>query len=181
MMNNGNFDILLQHLVLYLVLLSIAFITSVIYLNFRDKENIRIEAELNNKLIENRILIERLGDKIDNQNNSDITDRSGGFYTEEVIEQVISSLTEEQKEKSRKVTIKFSNNDLQLAVRYSVLLERMRVTKSIFCLREEDEILVVMLNTEEDGVNNFAKQFIMQYQNMFQSDVKDTKIIIDKL
>lgn len=181
MMKNGNFDILLQHLVLYLVLLSIAFITSVIYLNFRDKENIRIEAELNNKLIENRILIERLGDKIDNQNNSDITDRSGGFYTEEVIEQVISSLTEEQKEKSRKVTIKFSNNDLQLAVRYSVLLERMRVTKSIFCLREEDEILVVMLNTEEDGVNNFAKQFIMQYQNMFQSDVKDTKIIIDKL
>ncbi len=181
MIKSENFDILIQHLVLYLVLLSIAFVTSVIYLNFKDRENIRIEEELNKKLIENRILIERLGDKIDSQNNSDVTERNGSFYTEEVVEEVISALTEEQKEKSRKIVIRFSDNNMQLAVRYSVLLERMRVNNSIFCLKDDNEITVIMLNTDEEGVNNFARQFVVQYQNMFQSDIVDTKIVIDKL
>lgn len=175
----GDFDILLQHSLIYMALFSIAFVVSVIFLSHREKENAAMEEKLTTQLTENRRLIERLGERLEAQSGMDYQ-RENGFCNKEVVAQVMSRLTPEQKEKCYKVRITLENANPQALVRYSVLLERMKVNKSICCLWTEYEFLVILLNTDEDGASNFIKQFLLQYQKMFQCDVKDIGISIEK-
>lgn len=180
MMASGNFDVLIQHVILYMILFSVAFIVSVIFLSHREKENIAMEQKLTEQLAENRRLIERLGERIEAQSDMEYQ-RENGFCTKRVVEQVLERLSDEQKKKSRKVTIRMESAEPHLIVRYSVLLERMKVSKSICCLWEDQEFLVVLLNTDEAGARNYVKQFLLQYQKMFQSDARDIKISISEL
>ena len=180
MMADGDFDLMLQHVILYMVLFSVAFIVSVIFLSHREKENMVMEQKLTEQLAENRRLIERLGEQIEAQSDMEFQ-RQTGFCTKKVVEQVLEQLTEEQKEKSCKVTIRMLTAEPHLIVRYSVLLERMKVSKSVCCLWEKDEFMVLILNTDEAGARNFAKQFLLQYQKMFQSDARDIQISIVRL
>lgn len=176
----GNFDIMFQHIMLYMILFSIAFVVSTIFLSHKEKQNVKMEEEITNQLVENRMLIDRLGEKIELQANNDYN-RDSGFCTRKVVEQVMMKLSPEQKNNTMKIYIKLETKEPHLIVRFSVLLERMRVGKSVCCLWEDDEFLVLMLNTDEENANNFVKQFLLQYQNMFQKDVRDTSITISKL
>lgn len=175
----GDFDILWQHSMIYMALFSIAFVVSVIFLSHREKENALMEEKLTAQLTENRRLIERLGERLEAQSGMDYQ-RENGFCNKEVVAQVMSRLTPEQKEKCYKVRITLEEAGQQELVRYSVLLERMKVNKSICCLWAENEFLVVLLNTNEDGASNFIKQFLLQHQKMFQRDAENIGISIEK-
>ncbi len=175
----GDFDVLLQHSFLYMALFSIAFIVSIIFLSHREKENALMEQKLTTQLTENRRLIERLGDRLEAQSGMDYQ-RENGFCNKEVVAKVMGQLTPEQKERCYKVRITLEKTEPQAYVRLSVLLERMKVNKSICCLWNEAEFLVILLNTDEDGASNFIKQFLLEYQKMFRSDVKDVAISIEK-
>lgn len=174
-----DFDVLLQHSFLYMALFSIAFIVSIIFLSHREKENALMEQKLTAQLTENRRLIERLGERLEAQSGMDYQ-RENGFCNKEVVAQVMGQLTPEQKERCYKVRITLENTEPQAYVRLSVLLERMKVNKSICCLWNEAEFLVILLNTDENGASNFIKQFLMEYQKMFRSDLKDVAISIEK-
>ena len=176
---SGDFDVLLQHSFLYMALFSIAFIVSIIFLSHREKENALMEQKLTAQLTENRRLIERLGERLEAQSGMDYQ-RENGFCNKEVVARVMGQLTPEQKERCYKVRITLENTEPQAYVRLSVLLERMKVNKSICCLWNEAEFLVILLNTDEDGASNFIKQFLMEYQKMFRSDLKDVAISIEK-
>lgn len=175
----GDFDVLLQHSFLYMALFSIAFIVSIIFLSHREKENALMEQKLTAQLTENRRLIERLGERLEAQSGMDYQ-RENGFCNKDVVAQVMGQLTPEQKERCYKIRITLEKADPQDYVRFSVLLERMKVNKSICCLWNEAEFLVILLNTDEDGASNFIKQFLMEYQKMFRCDVKDVAISIEK-
>ncbi len=171
----GDFDLLFQHSMLYMALFSVAFIVSVVFLSHREKENEMMEQKLTQQLEENRRLIGRLGERLEAQSGVDYQ-RENGFCTKEVVEKVMEKLTPEQRSKSRKILIHMRERDPQAVVRYSVLLERMKVNKSVCCLWNDEEFLVLLLNTEETGASNFAKQLLLQYQNMFQNDARDIEI-----
>ncbi len=175
----GDFDILLQHSVIYMVLFSIAFIVSIVFLSSREKENQLMETKLTEQLRENRRLIERLGERLEAQSEMDYQ-RENGFCTKEVIVQIMERLTPEQKEKSRKISIRMKETAPQAIVQYSVLLERMKISKCVCCLWEEDLFLVLLLNTDEQGANNYIKHFLLQYQKMFRRDAKDIQISIEE-
>lgn len=175
LVSTGDFDILLQHSVLYMVLFSIAFIVSIVFLSSREKENRLMEIKLTEQLQENRRLIERLGERLEAQSEMEYQ-KENGFCTREVVSQIMDKLTAEQKEKSRKLVIRMKETSSASIVKYSVLLERMKVNKCVCCLWEEDTFLVLLLNTDEHGANNFVKNFLLQYQKMFRQDAKDIQI-----
>ncbi|MBE5882323.1 MAG: hypothetical protein E7289_08475 [Lachnospiraceae bacterium] len=177
LISQSDFDILLQHSVLYLALFSVAFVVSVFFLAHREKENENMENELKEQLVENRRLIERLGERLEAQSGTDYQ-RENGFCRREIVEQIMQKLTPEQKEKSRKITVRMKENTPQAIVNYSVLLERMKVNKSVCCLWENEEFLILLLNTDEEGATNFVKQFLLQYQKMFRSDATDIQISV---
>ena len=170
-----DFDILLQHSVLYMALFSVAFIVSVFFLSHREKENAEMEQKLTEQLVENRRLIERLGERLEAQSSMDYR-RENGFCTKDVIVGIMEKLTPEQRAKSQKIEIKITEINPQAIVRYSVLLERMKVSKTVCCLWEDDTFLVLLLNTDEDGATNFIKQFLLEYQKMFQRDATDIQV-----
>lgn len=177
LIGESGFDTLTQHIVLYMVLFSVAFIVSVIFLAHRDKENAAMEKKLSEQLVENRKLIERLGEQLEAQSEVDYQ-RENGFCTKKTVEKVLEKLTEKQRKKSFRIHILVEEQTPLLLVRCSVLLERLKVNKSICCLWEENEFLIVLLNTEETGAQNFIKHFLLQYQRMFQSDAKGIRITI---
>lgn len=177
LISEGDFDILLQHSVLYMALFSIAFIVSVFFLSHREKENEAMEQQLTQQLVENRRLIERLGERLEAQSSMDYR-RENGFCSKEVVAGIMEKLTPEQRARSQKIEIRMEETDPQAFVRYSVLLERMKVSKSVCCLWEEDAFLVLLLNTDADGASNFIKQFLLEYQKMFQCDATDIHVAI---
>ncbi len=177
LISESDFDILMQHSVLYMALFSIAFIVSVVFLSHREKENAAMEQQLTEQLVENRRLIERLGERLEAQSGMDYQ-RENGFCTREVVAQIMEKLTPQQREKSQKIEVKMNATEPQAIVKYSVLLERMKVNKSVCCLWDDDTFLVLLLNTDENGASNFIKQFLLEYQKMFQSDAADIHVSI---
>lgn len=177
LISESDFDILLQHSVLYMALFSIAFVVSVFFLSHREKENAQMEEQLTRQLVENRRLIERLGERLEAQAGMDYQ-RENGFCSREVVVQVMENLTPQQRDKSRKIEIRMKETQPQAIVKYSVLLERMKVNKSVCCLWDDDTFLVILLNTDENGASNFIKQFLLEYQKMFQSDATDIQVAI---
>lgn len=176
LISEADFDILLQHSVLYMALFSIAFIVSVLFLSRREKENEEMEEQLTGQLMENRRLIERLGEQLDAQSSMD-HQRENGFCSREVVMGIMEKLTPWQRLKSQKLEIRMKEVTPEAVVRYSVLLERMKVSKSVCCLWEEDVFLVLLLNTDEDGCANFITHFLLEYQKMFRSDAADIQIL----
>ena len=177
LISKGDFDILLQHSVLYMALFSIAFIVSVFFLSHREKENEIMEQKLTEQLVKNRRLIERLGERLEAQSSVDYR-RENGFCSKDVVVGIMDKLTPQQRAKSHKIEIHMKETHPQTIVRYSVLLERMKVSKSVCCLWEENAFLVLLLNTDVDGASNFIKQFLLEYQKMFQCDATDIHITI---
>ncbi len=175
LISESDFDILLQHSVLYMALFSIAFIVSVFFLSHREKENEEMEQKLTEQLVENRRLIERLGERLEAQSSMDYR-RENGFCSKDVIIGIMEKLTPQQREKSQKIEIKVAESSPQSMVKYSVLLERMKVNKSVCCLWEDEVFLVLLLNTDERGASNFIKQFLLEYQKMFQCDATDIQV-----
>lgn len=175
LISESDFDILLQHSVLYMALFSVAFVVSVFFLSHREKENEEMEQQLTKQLVENRRLIERLGERLEAQSSMDYR-RENGFCSKEVIVGIMEKLSPQQREKSQKVEIKVNEMNSQTMVKYSVLLERMKVSKSVCCLWEEDTFLVILLNTDENGASNFIKQFLLEHQKMFQCDATDIQV-----
>ncbi len=175
LISEGDFDILMQHSVLYMALFSVAFVVSVFFLSHREKENAAMEEKLTQQLVENRRLIERLGERLEAQTGMDYQ-RENGFCAREVFEGVMEKLTQEQRLRSRKLEIRMRNTSPEAIVKYSVLLERMKVSKSICCLWDDDTFLVLLLNTDENGASNFIKQFLLEYQKMFRSDAEDIQV-----
>ena len=176
LISEADFDVLLQHSVLYMALFSISFIVSVVFLARREKENEEMEKQLTDQLMENRKLIERLGEQLDAQSSTDYQ-RENGFCSREVVAQIMEKLTFVQRLKSHKLEIRMKEVTPDAVVRYSVLLERMKVGKSVCCLWEEDTFLVLLLNTDEDGCANFITHFLLEYQKMFRSDATDVQIL----
>lgn len=177
LISESDFDILMQHSVLYMALFSIAFIVSVFFLSHREKENAAMEQQLTEQLVENRRLIERLGERLEAQSSMDYR-RENGFCSKDVVIGIMEKLTQEQREKSQKIEIKLNETKPQTVVKYSVLLERMKVNKSVCCLWDDETFLVLLLNTDENGASNFIKQFLLEYQKMFRSDAEDIQVSI---
>lgn len=176
LISENDFDILLQHSVLYMALFAVAFIVSVVFLSRREKENEEMEEQLTRQLVENRRLIERLGEQLDAQSSTDYQ-RENGFCSREVVAQIVERLTPLQRIKSQKIEIRMKEVTPEAIVRYSVLLERMKVSKCVCCLWEEDTFLVLLLNTDKDGCTNFITHFLLEYQKMFRSDATDIQIL----
>ena len=179
LIGESGFDTLMQHTILYMALFSVAFVVSIIFLAHRDKENAQMEKKLSEQLVENRRLIERLGEQIEAQSEVDYQ-RETGFCTKKTVEKVFERLNDKQRKKSCLIHIYMEEENPAMLVRCSVLLERLKINKSICCLWEDDEFLIVLLNTEETGAHNFVKHFLLQYQRMFQSDAKGIRITISK-
>ncbi len=177
----GGLDVLLQRNLLYVGLLVIAYLASVVFLTSKIREKEAKEEELAGKLSQDRGVIERLEKSLESRNKGEAIEGEGGFYTKEVVERVLSELTPEQRERSWQVVIHLDEEDQTMLVRLGVLLDRLLNGVSVCCLWEENEYRVLMLNTEEEGAVNFAKQFILQYQNMFQKDIDSTRITIVRL
>lgn len=177
LISESDFDILLQHSVLYMALFSVAFIVSVFFLSHREKENAQMEEQLTGQLVENRRLIERLGERLEAQSGMDYQ-RENGFCSREVVARIMEKLTPQQRAKSHKIEIRMKETNPHAIVKYSVLLERMKVNKSVCCLWDDETFLVILLNTDESGASNFIKQFLLEYQKMFQSDATDIQVSI---
>lgn len=181
LLESGNFDILLQHLMVYIGLLAVAFIVGVSYLSVRVKEKTEKEENLHGQLSENRVIIERLAKRLESRENGDILGGEGSYYPRSVVERVLSNLTREQRRKSRKIVVHCEKGNQIVLVRMAVLIERLLSGRGIFCLWAEDEYQIIVLNAENDTLENIAKQLMVQYKNMFYKDMEDIRITIDRL
>lgn len=181
LLKSGRYNVLQQHLLVYLCLLAVAFVVSVVYLSVRLKEKKCREQELCVKLAQDRTIIERLSKRLESRKHRDVMGGEGSFYARNVVERVLGKLTREQRKKCRKVIVYFDKKDQATMVRLAVLLERMLNGAGIFCLWAEDEYQIILLNADDEIVENVAKQLILQYREMFQREPEEVHVIVDRL
>lgn len=176
----SNFDVLIQHLLLYMVLYSISFITTVVYLVYKEKESLVIKRQLEEKVVENRLLIEKLENKIE-QSAAKGQEVHYGFTNKKTIIDIMDSLEGDRRLATQKIYISTLDMSVENVVRYAVVLDRMKLPKTVMCLWEEDKYLALMLNADKDEAKNYARQFILQYQSIYGEDIEETKITIEGL
>lgn len=177
----GDFDVLRQRLFVYLVLTGIAYIASVSFLSGKDVASRKQKSELQKQLVNDRQIIERLGTKLEERSSGELSEAEGGMCSREILDGVLASLTPEQREKSRKMMVYLEKKDMLLLSRVSVLLDRMLKDVSVCSLWDETSFYVLLLNVEDEGAVNFAKQFVLQYQKMFRQDIRNVRIVVGKL
>lgn len=181
LLKSGNFDMLLQHLSVYIGLLAIAFVVFVAYLSMKVREQIQREASLAEQLTNDRVLIEKMSRHLERHEKGDVMGGEGSYYPRSVVERVLANLTREQRRNSRKAMIYCEKNSQLMMVRMAVLIERILNGRGIFCLWAEDEYQIVVLNAENETVENIVKQVLVQYRDMYQADIDGIRITIDRL
>ncbi len=181
LLKNGNFDMLIQHLLVYIGLLAIAFFVFVAYLSMRVREQTERETSLSEQLTNDRALIERMSKHLERHEKGDVMGGESSYYPRSVVERVLSNLTREQRRNSRKIMIYCEKNSQVMLVRMAVLIERILNGRGIFCLWAEDEYQIVVLNAENETVENIVKQLLVQYRDMYQADIDEIRITIDRL
>lgn len=181
LLKSGNFDMLLQHLLVYIGLLAIAFIVSVAHLSARVREKAERETLLSEQLANDRALIERMGRHLERHENGEVMGGESSYYPRSVVERVLSNLSREQRRNSRKMMIYCEKNSQVMLVRMAVLIERVLNGRGIFCLWAEDEYQIVVLNAGNETMENIAKQLLVQYRDMYQADIDGIRITIDRL
>ena len=177
----GNFDMLLQHLLVYIGLLVIAFLVFVAYLTARLREKTERETSLAEQLTNERILIERMSRHLERHENGEVMGGESSYYPRSVVERVLSNLSREQRKNSRKMMIYCEKNSQVMLVRMAVLIERILNGRGIFCLWAEDEYQIIVLNTGNGTMENIAKQLLVQYRDMYQAEIDEIRITIDRL
>ncbi len=177
----GDFDVLQQRLFVYLVLTGIAYIASVSFLSGKDAASRKQKSELQKQLVNDRRIIERLGTKLEERSTGELSEEEGGMCSREILDGVLAALTPEQRKKSRKMMVYLEEKDTLLLSRISVLLDRMLKDVSVCALWGENSFYVLLLNVEDEGAVNFAKQFVLQYQNMFRQDIRNVRTVVGKL
>jgi len=178
---SSNYNMLLQHILLYVGLLGVAFIICAVVLSMRMRENVDRQGALSAQLSKDRAIIDRMTKRIESREHRDVMGGEGSFYSKSVIEQVVGSLSIKQKRKSRQILVHINKNNQVMAVRLAVLIEHLLNGIGIFCLSKEDEYQIILLNADNEAIENVAKQLVVQYKNMFQEDLEDVHIKIAEL
>lgn len=172
-------DILYQRLFVYLGLTLLAYVASVSWLANAYRRQKTEDENLNEQLTKNRVLIDKLVNKLDARMSGALVDEDGGLYSREIVEQVMDTMTPEQKKRSYCLMIDLQEESPDLLVRLSVVLDRLLTGGSICCLWEKNQFRAVLMNVEEEVAITLSKQLIMQYQRMFQQDL--TKVTVKVL
>lgn len=171
-----DFDILNQRMIVYLGLTALAYVASVTWLAMSCGKLKQQKEEQNEQLMKNRVLIDKLVNKLDARMSGALVDEDGGLYSREIVEQVMGTMTPEQKKRSYCLMIEMQENSPDLLVRLSVVLDRLLTGGSICCLWEENQFRAVLMNVEEEVAITLSKQLIMQYQRMFQQDLNGVSV-----
>lgn len=178
---SGNYKVFQQHMMVYIGLLVIALVVGVSFLSIRVREKTEWGESLQEQLIKDRVLIEKQAKRLESRERGDVMGGEGSFYPRSVVERVLNELTREQRRRCRKIMVYFDDKNHVLCVQLSVLIERMLNGIGVFCLWAEDEFQIIVFNAENEAVENIAKQLVVQYKNMFQKDLKNVKIVVDRL
>lgn len=171
-----DFDILNQRMIVYLGLTALAYVASVTWLAMSCGKLKQQMEEQSEQLTKNRVLIDKLVNKLDARMSGALVDEDGGLYSKEIVEQVIGTMTPEQKKRSYCLQIEMQESSPDLLVRLSVVLDRLLTGGSICCLWEENQFRAVLMNVEEEVAITLSKQLIMQYQRMFQQDLNGVSV-----
>lgn len=177
----GNFNLLQRHLLLYVVLFALAYVISTVFFlsGFKERD---VKAEsLENQLSNEIITVERLSNKLESIEHSDVMGGEGCFYSRGIVERMLSDMTPEQRNRSRKIIVYLNTSEQAVAVRFAVLIERMLKGIGVFCLWDKNEYQIVVLNMNNEAVENFAKQLVIQYRKVFQKEIGNVRIIVDRL
>lgn len=181
LLTTGNFNLLQRHLLLYVGLFAVAYVICTIFLlsgiKERDEKAESLKVQLSNEIM----TVERLSQKLESREHSDVMGGEGCFYSRNIVERMLSELTEEQRGRCRKIIVHLNTSEQAVAVRFAVLMERMLKGMGVFCLWEDNEYQIVVLNMENEAVENLAKQLVIQYRKVFQKEIGEVRIIVDRL
>lgn len=169
-------DVFLLHIGMYILLFAIAFISTTYFLLRRIKSNQTEIGELENELANNRQLMEQLHEEVWKATNSNSSNTLYGFLGKEIVNDILSKLTEEQSMLTMKVFLRFDSASNEMLINIAFLLERISIFKSVSCLWNENEFLVVLLNVEEKDGELFEKylrkQYLMKYKDQKFDDIR---------
>lgn len=173
----GEFDLLSLHVVLNIVLMSIAFVAIVFFMNVMNKKLSRKIEQMSVVAISDRKQIENLEEEKTLLQQSDINDKSSGFLARKTVETILQTLTYEQKAASSKLKIKtYSESD---RINMAIILDRINIKGYISCLWSEDTIFIVCLNQTEDNARRFFDTLVERYEREFQTSMPQVDVVID--
>lgn len=181
LLTTGNFNLLQRHLLLYVGLFGVAYVICTIFLLSEIKERDEIAEALKVQLSNEIVTVERLSQKLESREHSDIMGGEGCFYSRSIVERMLSELTKEQRKRCRKILVYLNTSEQAVAVRFAVLMERMLKGVAVFCLWDDNEYQIVVLNMEDEAVENLAKQLVIQYRKVFQKEIGAVRIVVDRL
>lgn len=176
-----SYDICRQQILLQTILLGFAYIACLIYLTRKMIEMDADKMQYKKVMVEQRKNIEHLQERMESRLNGTTINGEGGLYSKEIVEQVLSGLTAEQKKKSRQLVVRVDEQNQDMLIQLGVLLDRLLTGMSVGCLWSRNEYIILLMDVDDAGAMNFARQIIVKYQNTYQKDVTATKISIDRL
>lgn len=177
LVKRGQFDLLIQHVILYTLLFSSAFIAITFFqrMNYsRLQKSMKI---MDNKMIADRKQIELLETEKTRQQDADINDKNSGFLSKKTLETILGLLTPAQKAASCKIKIRMQDQSHLLEM--AVLLDRMNTKGCISCLWNEDTFFMILLNGSTEDAKQFVKQLFNRYEKEFQVQAPQADVNID--
>lgn len=174
------FDTLQIHIVIYFVLLGISFLTIIIYLVYREIDNVKEIEQLKKDSTTDRLQIEQLEDRMFLDSQKERTGESI-FFPLELVEEVIEKLSKEQRRNSIRIVIKAKDVDEKALMQLAVMIERMKVKKCLSCFLGEKTFLILLLNRNEHTAESFVQQLFAQYELNFGTDIFHVDYVIEPL
>lgn len=174
------FDTLQIHILFYFILLSISFLSVVVYLVYRERDKVQEIEQLKIDSSTDRLQIEELEDRM----FSNSQERHMGdsiFFPVELVEEVVDKLTVEQRKNSVRLIIKAGDIGEKALMQLAVMIERMKLKKCLCCFLGNNTFLILLLNRNENTAESFVQQLFAQYELNFGTAIFHVEYFIEPL
>ncbi|ROR28727.1 hypothetical protein EDD66_104316 [Mobilisporobacter senegalensis] len=168
-------DIYRLHLFIYILLFCTAFISSIFYLLRKQKKDKDTIYRLEQETIHSRLLIDKLHEDINEAAKLKNRYPMHGYFTKQIVENILLNLSEEQMNKSVKLIIRINSLRPEVVTNTSVLLERIQVEEGVSCLWSKNEFIVLLLNAHRKEAERFIQVFRQNYE-LFSEDAVENDI-----
>jgi hypothetical protein len=181
LIKKSKLDELQLHFLVYFVVYAVILLILICYLLYKLRAKEKRIKSLDSETKNSRIIIE----KLENDRNKNYADseKEGiySFYNRSIVDEVISRMSEEEKNKCIQIDIRVENLKMEHFVLITAILGRIKLGGSIACYWEENQFKVLLFHANEKDVQGFIDLFISKYKSESEEKVEELSIVASRL
>lgn len=163
----------------YFIIYEALLLIIIIFLFYKLHSEENNKAILENEIKNNRMVIEKLEDfkkQFYSENESEYC-----FYDREIVEEVILSMKDEEKNSCIKIDIFVEKLKMEYFILITDIIGKMKVQNSISCYWEDNQFIVLLFNSDKEKAQEFINIFISKFNAESKENAEVLKVIAGRL